>query len=214
MKIDKANLLGWSMGGNEITEFAIRYPERINKLIYFEAGYDLSDEAFSQIVKNLPKQPLPDSADLLSLNTYRKWYHSFWFSDVEWNSSLEDNLRASTIIHQDSSVTTLPDDPNFKNILESIMSYHRDYKNIQVPALAFFTNQFFVPPVKNEEVVSAYANLEKNIITPWRLKNINQLKAEFKNVTIKILPRGSHVSFIYLCKDSLVEAINSFLLNK
>ena len=47
LKIVKANLPGWSMGGNEITEFAIRYPERTNKLIYFESGYDLSEETFN-----------------------------------------------------------------------------------------------------------------------------------------------------------------------
>ena len=31
LEIQKANLLGWSWAGNEITEFAIRHPERINK---------------------------------------------------------------------------------------------------------------------------------------------------------------------------------------
>src|SRR5262245_41077828 len=44
--IGHVSLLGWSMGGDEITEFAGRYPERVEKLIYLEGGYDWSDPAF------------------------------------------------------------------------------------------------------------------------------------------------------------------------
>src|SRR5262249_48864462 len=60
LKIYKANLLGWSMGGNEITEFASQYPDRVGKLIYFEAGYDLSDGGFEKLVRSIPKPYLPD----------------------------------------------------------------------------------------------------------------------------------------------------------
>jgi len=213
LQIDKVSLLGWSMGGNEITEFAIRYPERTNKLIYFEAGYDLSDEAFKNILKTLPRSFLADSLDLQTFPAYRKWYHKFWFADVGWNSTLEANLKATTQVNPDSSVTTIPNDSIFKLVLESAMDYHRDYKMIKSPALAIYTKLFFVPPVKDSSVVSVYENIEKNIVDPWRLKNINQIKAELKNVTIKEVPLGSHTSFIFLSKDSLIETINSFLLD-
>jgi pimeloyl-ACP methyl ester carboxylesterase len=213
LKIDSANLLGWSMGGNEITEFAIRYPERANKLIYLEAGYDLSDEAFRKILTTIPKNPFPDSLDLKSLDAYRKWYHRFWFADIDWNSTLEANLKATTKISPNGTVSTIPSDSITTKVLESAMSYRRDYKNIQSPALAIFTKRFFVPPDKDDNIVSAYANMEKNIIDPWRLSNINQMKAEFRNVTIKEVSPGSHVSLIFLSKDSLVASINSFLLN-
>lgn len=68
LKIERVNLLDWSMGGNEITEFAIRYPERTNKLIYLEAGYDYSEEAFKFFIINVPQSPFPDSEDLHSLS--------------------------------------------------------------------------------------------------------------------------------------------------
>lgn len=213
LKISKANLLGWSMGGNEITEFAIRYPERTNKLIYFESGYDLSEEAFKKILKTIPKSPFPDSSDLCTIDSYRKWYHNFWFPDVDWNPTLEANLKASTQINPDGSVTTIPNDSIFKKLLELAMSYHRDYKLIQAPALAMYTKQFFVPPVKDDDVVAAYEEMEKNIINPWRLSNIARIRTELKNVIIKEMPEGSHVSFIFLSTDSLVKSINSFLLN-
>ena len=213
LKIDKASLLGWSMGGNEITEFAIRYPERVNKLIYFEAGYDLSDDSFKEILKTLPKSFLADSSDLSSLDAYRNWYHKFWFADMEWNATLEANLKATIKINPDSSVTTIPDDSIFKRTLESAMSYHRDYSKIQSPALAIFTRKFFVPPVTDSNVVAVYEDMEKRIIDPWRLHSINQMKTELNNLAIKELEVGSHVSFIFLSRDVLVETITAFLLN-
>ncbi len=214
LKIDKASLLGWSMGGNEITEFAIRYPERVNKLIYFEAGYDLSDVSFRDIMKTLPKSFLADNSDLRNLAAYRNWYHKFWFADMDWNSALEANLKATIKINPDSSVTTIPNDSIFKATLESAMSYHRDYSKIQSPALAIFTRKFFVPPVTDSNIVSVYDDMERRIIDPWRLSSMTQMKRELKNLSIKELTLGSHVSFIFLSRDPLVETMTAFLLNE
>jgi pimeloyl-ACP methyl ester carboxylesterase len=211
LKIDKTSLLGWSMGGNEITEFAIRYPERVNKLIYFESGYDLSDETFKNILKTLPRSFLAGSPDLHSLDAYREWFHKFWFADIEWNSALEANLRATTQVQADNSVTTIPNESIFRVLLESAMSYHRDYKVIQAPALAIFTRPFFVPPVKDDRVVSVYEDIENRIVNPWRLRNMKQIMTEFKNVTIREMPFGSHTSLIFLSRDLLIESINNFL---
>ena len=212
LNITKANLLGWSMGGNEITEFAIRYPQRTNKLIYFEAGYDLSDEAFTNILKTLPKSPLPDNSDLRTLDSYREWYHNYWFADVDWNAALEANLKATTRINPDSSVGIIPNDSIFKMFLETAKGYHRDYKMVQAPALAIYTKPFFVPPVKNENIVSAYGEMEKNIINPWRLSNMNRIREELRNITIKEMSIGSHTSLLFLSRDSIIECIDSFLL--
>jgi pimeloyl-ACP methyl ester carboxylesterase len=213
LKIEKANLLGWSMGGNEITEFAIRYPERTNKLIYLEAGYDYSEEAFKSILKSVPQSPFPDSMDLLSLNSYSKWYHNFWFADVEWNPTLEANIKASTHINSDNSITTIPNDSISKMLFESVMSYHREYEKIQAPALAIYTNQFFHLPLQNEKLIHAYQTLEKDIIKPWRQQNINRINTELKNVIIKEGLSGSHTSVIFISRDTLVKSITDFLLN-
>lgn len=38
-------LVGYSVAGNEETEFAGRYPERVAKLVYLDAAYDLVENA-------------------------------------------------------------------------------------------------------------------------------------------------------------------------
>jgi pimeloyl-ACP methyl ester carboxylesterase len=212
LSVEKANLLGWSMGGNEITEFAIRYPERTDKLIYLESGYDLSDEAFQTILKTIPVSPFPDKADLRSIDAFRSWYHKFWFGDVEWNHVLEANLLASTSINSDSSVLTKPNDLISKYFLESLMSYRRNYTKIQVPALAIYASTFFYPPQNDRATIVLYDTLEKNIINPWRQHSINRIRSELRDVTVKFMPAGTHVSIIFLSNDSLIKSINSFLL--
>ncbi len=214
LHIGKTNLLGWSMGGNEITEFAIRYPERTNKLIYLEAGYDLSDQSFKDIIKAIPKSPFPDSLELKNIDSYRTWYHQFWFADVAWNPALEANLKVTTQIRTDGSIGIIPNDSITGKIMESMMKYHRDYRKIQAPALAFYTRRFFVPPVNDKKTVSAYEEMERNIIGPWRQRNMTQIRTELKNITIKELPAGSHTSLIFLSRDLIVESIISFLPKK
>jgi len=214
LNIEKANLLGWSMAGNEITEFATRYPERTNRLIYFEGGYDLSDESFETINKTVHKFLQPDSIVLQSIDSYREWYHNLWFGDIEWNPILEANLIESTVINPDGRVTIIPNNRVSKLLLESAMSYHRDYEKIQSPALAFYTKSFFYPPRKDEGTVNIYKEMEEKIINPWRQSSINRIKSELKDVTIIEIASGTHTSLIFLSNDFIVESINSFLLDK
>ena len=78
--VTRASLLGWSMGGNEITAFAAAHPERVAGLVYLEAGYDWSDVRFQ---KEFPALAADDTA-LRSLDAYRAWYRRTWFGDTAW----------------------------------------------------------------------------------------------------------------------------------
>lgn len=44
--IQRMSVLGWSMGADEATAFAGKYPERVDKLIYLDGGYDWSTPVF------------------------------------------------------------------------------------------------------------------------------------------------------------------------
>lgn len=211
LKIDKANLLGWSMGGNEITAFASLYPGRVGKLVYFEAGYDLSDGGFEKLLRNIPKPYLPDSSVMQSLDNYRAWYHRFWFGDLDWNDALEANLLASIKRNPDGSIETIPDDEVFKTTLNEAMKYRRTYEKVQSPCLVIYTKPFFYSPDNNPATVKLYDSLETSLISPWREANKNRVENELQNVTIVEAPRGTHTSFLFLSNDFLVDTITSFL---
>src|SRR5439155_7082539 len=40
MKIARANLVGHSLAGDEMTQFATMYPQRVIKMVYLDAAYD------------------------------------------------------------------------------------------------------------------------------------------------------------------------------
>jgi pimeloyl-ACP methyl ester carboxylesterase len=214
LKINKANLLGWSMGGNEITEFASLYPDRVGKLIYFESGYDLSDGGFANLLGNIPKSFLPDTSVMSSLNNYREWYHHFWFGDVEWNNSLEANLQASVRVKSDGGVEMIPTDEVFRSTLREAMKYRRSYERVEAPSLVIYTKPFLHPADNDSATVALYDSLENNIVNPWRSRNKMRVERELRNASLVEAPNGSHTSLLFLSHDFLVKTINSFLKEK
>jgi pimeloyl-ACP methyl ester carboxylesterase len=65
-KIKRVTLVGYSMAGNELTEFAVLYPRRVMKLVYLDAAYDLPENAElgRKAQLNLPPLPGADAATL------------------------------------------------------------------------------------------------------------------------------------------------------
>ena len=212
LHIDKASLLGWSSGGNEITEFASLYPESVDKLIYFDAGYDMSDGGFEKMVKSIPASAWPDSTTTNSLNAYRDWYHLFWVSDMAWNETLEANLLATVHVNADGSIEPVPSDSVFKEFLKEAIAYRRNYMGVRSPALVIYAKTFLLPPDRNSVTEALYDSIEKNIVSPWREANKERMKRELKEPIIVEAPEGSHISFLFLSQDFLFKTISSFLL--
>jgi pimeloyl-ACP methyl ester carboxylesterase len=66
MNIKRASLIGYSLAGNEETEFAAVYPQRVVRLVYLDAAYDLARNAElgRKAQLNLPPLPGADKATL------------------------------------------------------------------------------------------------------------------------------------------------------
>src|SRR2546427_823490 len=75
LQIKRTSLLGWSMGGNEITRFAGLYPDRVRGLVYLESGYDFSDTTFLKGFEATIAAAGPDSSAVRSLDAFRDWWH-------------------------------------------------------------------------------------------------------------------------------------------
>ncbi len=75
-KIKRATLVGYSMAGNELTEFAVLYPRRVVKLVYLDAAYDLAENAELGRKAQLNLPPLPGAASAtLALIARSNEYH-------------------------------------------------------------------------------------------------------------------------------------------
>ena len=80
--VQRASFIGWSMGGDEITAFAGRYPARVDRLVYLEGGYDWSTPAFFKAFEATLAANSPGADDARSIDTLRTWYHRTWLGEA------------------------------------------------------------------------------------------------------------------------------------
>jgi pimeloyl-ACP methyl ester carboxylesterase len=69
--IQQVHLLGWSMGGDEITALAGRYPDCVKKLIHLAEAYDWSTPTFFKAFGDILAVNCPGADNLRSLDAFR-----------------------------------------------------------------------------------------------------------------------------------------------
>jgi len=209
--IAQAHLLGWSMGGNEITEFAGRYPERVLKLVYLDAGYDWSDPTFLAALAASPVNLEPDSATLGSLDAYRAWFQEIFLQGIPWTPAHEAYLKDVTRIGPDGSVQTIPTQAALQGLFGSLATTPRDYRRVRAPALALYAASHF-GAAADPEAAQAIATWEDQAMAPFRRASMDRIRDELADVTVIQIPNTNHVSIGLVQPDSLAATIRRFLL--
>ncbi len=209
--IRRASLLGWSMGGNEITAFAVRYPERTQKLVYLEAAYDWSEPGFRTAVEHVPFHVAPDSAALRSLDHFRAWFRGLMPPDEPWTPGLEAYLRDITRVTPDGAVQPIPTAAVTGKLWASLTSAPRDYTAVRAPALALFSPRF-LDTARDPEQAKALAAWERDYMGPFRRASIERIRRELRGVVVQELPNTSHPFVPFQNVTQLAEHIRRFLI--
>lgn len=208
--IRQAHLLGWSMGGNEITEFAARYPDRVTKLVYLDSGYDWSNPAFVQHLMAYLRGTRPGASDRVSLDAYRAWYCTHWLGSAEWTNGLEAYLRDATRIVADGSVRGVPSGAMYMPLIRSIASSPRNYRAVGAPALALYATSFL--PLSHNVAQAERARAFNAFMTGFRAANQQRLEAELSDVTVRRIDGATHRSIGVTNIAELATTIQDFLL--
>src|SRR3990172_271326 len=82
LRVAKASLAGWSMGGDEITAMAGTHPERVDRIVYLESAYDWADPLIVARLGNLPLDMNPPTSAKASLDTWREYWRTVWLAGV------------------------------------------------------------------------------------------------------------------------------------
>lgn len=53
LKIDKAHIIGWSLGGMLVQNFVLKYPDRVNKVVLINTNAGTPDESGPEAYKNM-----------------------------------------------------------------------------------------------------------------------------------------------------------------
>ena len=213
LHIARANFLGWSMGGNEVTEFAGLYPERVEKIVYLEGGYDWSDPAFFKAFTGMLVANSPKPETLRSLDALRAWYRATWIGgDVTWTPALEAFLRDAVRIQSNGGVDPIPSADVFGALVQTLGTWRRDYTKIKAPTLAIYGTTFFPADDGDSEPSRMVRDFEREVMEPFRRASIDRIHRELRDVRVVELAGRSHMSIGVIAPDALAASIGDFLL--
>lgn len=209
--ISKADLAGWSMGGIEITEMAVKYPDRVRRIIYLEGAYDWDNPMFAEGIKSMPQIYLfPPTNVLTSLDAWRAYQKTLFFPLVTNTARYEAYLRELVIIQPDGSVRPRMSDSVSNSLGTVLLTYHKDYSKVFSPALAIYAETMF--DVRNGDSSRCATNLawEQKYMAPLRKVSIDRIRKELPKVEIVNVP-GTHMDFVFTSRGQVVDAMRKFL---
>lgn len=209
--IAKAHLAGWSMGGNEITAMAGTHPERVDRIVYLDAGYDWADPAFVAFFKSiLPIYMTPPANAMTSLDAYRAYQRTVWLPGVSDASRFEANIRDLVLVQPDGTVRPRMSDSVAQALFTTLLTDRRDYTKVRSPALAIYAETFF--DVRNGDLAqrAEFLAWEQKYMASFRAASIERVRRELPNVELVNVP-GTHMDFIFTSREQVVAAMRRFL---
>jgi pimeloyl-ACP methyl ester carboxylesterase len=210
--IEKANLVGHSAGGDEITEMAAEHPERVSRLIYLDSAYDWGEPDFRAAYDALPSKilELPASA-MASLDAFRSYQKMMWYRELDDMTRIEADLRERVVIQPGGSLK----DRAPREVVDALYSALwtnklRDYKRVRCPALAIYAEHLYdlhVADIKHRDILVTY---EQMYWGPFQRESIERVRRELANVEIARV-RGLHDSFFLTDRQEVVKLMRRFL---
>ncbi|MEO8450601.1 MAG: alpha/beta hydrolase [Gemmatimonadota bacterium] len=208
--IGKAHLAGWSMGGNEITAMAAMHPERVGRIVYLDAGYDWGDPANAAAFKDVPVALAPPPGALNSLDAYRAWQLAVFLPSLRDPSRVEAYIRDLVDIQPNGAVHQVPSDSVSTALYEALLSSHRDYTKVKVPALAIYATVFIDSTAGDSGQRARAAAWEQQHMGPFRIASMQRIKRELRGVETMTVP-GSHMGFVFASRAEIASAMSRFL---
>lgn len=207
--ITKAHLAGWSMGGNELTAMAGKYPERVDRLVYLDGAYDWGDPAFVAAFKMAPPLQPPASARA-SLEAWLDYQRNVMFPGVTDASRLEAYNRELVVIQPNRTVRDRMGESTAQALLNTLLTDRRDYTKVRCPALAFFAETMPDVGSGDSPITAGFFAWDRKYMVPFRAASIERVKRELPGVEIVNVP-GAHVDFIFTSREQVVSAMRTFL---
>ena len=213
LRISKASLVGWSLGGNEITAMAALHPDRVAKLVYLDAAYDWADPDYRAAFQAIPQSLLDTpAAAMKSLNAYVAYEQAIDYSQLDDIRRIEAYLDESVVVRPDGSVQPrTPEDVMTALIASLWTNPPRDYRRVRSPALAIFATSMIDPHCADVQRREQGRAWEQQYMAPFRVKSIARIQRELANVQILQVP-GAHDSFFLTSRARVVQAMRQFLL--
>lgn len=193
LHIQKVILAGHSIAGEEITKFAVLYPDRIDKIIYFDAAYDRI--GIDSLFSDSPESPKATSDDSSSIQKLKKFYISTYGITMT-----DEEIKQTSVFSKEGRYLR---DLTADSIIGAVIAgaEHPDYTHIKCPALAIYAQNDSV-----QEIFKFYSGLDSTNKSKadkihlkgenLRLEQQNRFKNEVQNGIVKVIKGADHYLFI------------------
>jgi pimeloyl-ACP methyl ester carboxylesterase len=207
--IAKAHLVGWSMGGNEITAMAGTHPERVDHIVYFDGAYDWSDPAIAEALKRFPQDANEEAKAMISLDAFRAYMKRDSFPAINDASRTEAYIRELVIVQADGTVRWRMAQSTGQASWKTLLTDRRDYTKVHAPALAIYAETF--PDIHHGDATQLAKNLAiEKFMASFRAASQERIQRELRGVEILTVP-GTHTDFFFTSRDQVVAAMRRFL---
>ena len=200
--IHRAILVGHSIAGDELSRFAVDYPDRVRALVYLDA-YSYGPDAETPTHPPYPPQAVPpitpaDSASLESVSDYLERRYGV--------SPPEAELRAVSRFASSGRLELYPLPDARARVYAG--TERSDYARIQAPALAIFATHasarhlfpaFGALDARNRAMAQAYFAS----VQAWQAAQIARFRAELPRATVVEIPDANH--FVHYSHPDVVE---------
>lgn len=203
--IQRAVLAGHSFAGDELSKFAVTYPDRVRALVYLEA-YDYGPaHALAFGALRFPRQAIQPMtpADSASPATVAEWGKRIGLNLPE------SEIRATMSFTPSGHLVDMSPSGAFDR--KALAASERSaYSDIGVPALAIYAGanepqRMFVRYASFDSANKAQARTYIDAINAWAAGVQNRFRSEVKNGRVVVIPGANH--FIFMSNPDEVERL-------
>lgn len=211
--IRRTVLVGWSMGGDEAADFAVRWPERTAGVVLLDS-YDLSAPEYAAMLAHYPASFDTDTSALASPDAFRRWWKRTAAPDVPWSPAMHGEVNDLFVTLPDGQVRPTLSDSLQMTFIRALMAFHPRYAEIRAPVLAFQarpgprTALERTMPDSIERKIDRWVTEE---MLPWQDSAHARFHRALPDARIVFLDRTRHSALPFQRRDVIVSEMRRFL---
>jgi pimeloyl-ACP methyl ester carboxylesterase len=213
LHMDKVVLVGWSLGGNELTEYAVAHPEHVAGLVFLEC-YNLGIPEARGLVGAFPVPSAPSPRDLASQPAFRAWWTSISSPNAPLSAAMEAEVAELTVPAQGGSVRIVTSDSITSALFADALTYDAPYAQLRVPVLAVWGHGYRDGIIARDAPDSLKRRVDaylRDYSRPFQDSTVARMRRAVPGATIIVLDSGTHAIFPSQRHDTIIGAMKEFV---
>jgi pimeloyl-ACP methyl ester carboxylesterase len=188
--VERAHLVGHSMGGGEVSALAARHPDRVASVVYLDGAYDWADGPQEN------EASAPDDPERFASYDEFAGYVRSLSPDFEriWGPAFDAMCRTLVDTHPDGSVTEKSSAAEMAPFVQAVNAFRHPFAEIAAPALAIY----------------AVGERWRGEMGAWQAASRDRFLAETVDGQVLEIDDASHYLFLDH-RDEVLTAMRSFL---